>query len=162
MEAQYRKYLKLTKVAYALCFKSIINMFWTKCTQLFVYCNFKSCTTIQLALHIWYMYIIIYSQHCTILLLQHKLNHPSTTPSSMNTIYRTVKNIGDERTLALLANYSISSSFFSNFHNFHNFPYANGLQFSKIFTAKVFTVLHITQYYNSMHLNTGTSTCSVA
>ena len=50
------------------------------------------------------------------------------------------KNIGGEK-LANLANYSISPSFFANFHNFHNIPYASGLQFAKVFFAKLPTVL---------------------
>ena len=45
------------------------------------------------------------------------------------------KNICGEKPLA---NYSISPSFFANFYNFHNIPYANGLQFPKVFTSKVF------------------------
>ena len=31
--------------------------------------------------------------------------------------------------------------FFVNFHYFHNIPYANGLQFIKVFSAKLPTVL---------------------
>ena len=30
---------------------------------------------------------------------------------------------------------------FTNFHYFHNIPYANGLQFAKVFSAKLPTVL---------------------
>ena len=54
------------------------------------------------------------------------------------TIYCTAKNIGGDKTLA---NYSISLQVFTNFHNFHNIPYANGLQFDKVFSAKLPTVL---------------------
>ena len=51
-------------------------------------------------------------------------------------IYRTVKNIGGEKT----KNYSILPWFFL-FCNFHNIPYAIGLQFAKIFSAKLPTIL---------------------
>ena len=46
--------------------------------------------------------------------------------------YHTVKNIGSKKTLV---NYSNSPSFFTNFDYFHNIPYANGLQFTKVFSA---------------------------
>ena len=45
------------------------------------------------------------------------------------------------KNLANLANYSISTSFFTNFYNFHNILYANELQFAKGFSAKLPTVL---------------------
>ena len=56
-------------------------------------------------------------------------------------MYRTVKNIGGEKTLVNLANYSTSPSFFANVHKFYYIPYANGLQFTKIFSTKFPTVL---------------------
>ena len=51
------------------------------------------------------------------------------------------KNIGGEKTLENLANYSILPSFIANFYDFHNIPYANGLQFAKGISAKLPTVL---------------------
>ena len=48
-----------------------------------------------------------------------------------------VKNIGGKK----VADYSNSPSFFANFYYFHNIPYANGLQFTKVFSAKLPTVL---------------------
>ena len=56
-------------------------------------------------------------------------------------IYCTVKNICGEKTLENLANYSISPSFFTNVYNFHSISNANGLQFAKVFPAKLPTVL---------------------
>ena len=41
--------------------------------------------------------------------------------------YRTVRNIGSEKTGEL--------QHFANFYNFHNIPYANGLQFAKVSSA---------------------------
>ena len=58
-------------------------------------------------------------------------------------MYRTVKSIGSEKTLANLANYK----YFSNFHNFHNIPYANGLQFAKVFSTKLPTFLICQSFY---------------
>ena len=60
------------------------------------------------------------------------------------------KNVGGDKTLANLANYSISPNFVANFHNFHNFPYAKGLQFVKFFLPNflqsLFTNLFYCQY----------------
>ena len=50
----------------------------------------------------------------------------------------TVKNIGGEKTLV---NYNITPSCFINFHNFHYIPIANELQFTKVVSAKLPTVL---------------------
>ena len=55
--------------------------------------------------------------------------------------YRTVKTLVVKITLANLVNYSISPSFFTNFHIFHNISYANGLQFAKVFSTKLSTIL---------------------
>ena len=50
-------------------------------------------------------------------------------------IYRTVKNFGKLGKLQQFA------KFFANFHYFHNIPYANKLQRTKGFSAKLPTVL---------------------
>ena len=36
---------------------------------------------------------------------------------------------------------AIRQVFFANFHYFYNIPYANGLQFAEVFSAKLPTVL---------------------
>ena len=50
---------------------------------------------------------------------------------SGSTCIFTVKNFGDFSEL----------QHFANFHYFHNIPYANGLQFTKVFSVKLSTVL---------------------
>ena len=52
--------------------------------------------------------------------------------------------------------YSILPSFFANFHNFHNIPYANELQFAKIFSAKLLTVLIHQNFFRQNVLMYGT------
>ena len=54
------------------------------------------------------------------------------------------KNFGGEKTLT---NYSNSPSFITNFYYFHNIPYANGLQFTKVFSAKLPTILMCQTFY---------------
>ena len=60
------------------------------------------------------------------------------------------KNIGGKKSLA---NYSNLPSFFANFDYFYNIPYANGIQFIKVFPTKLLTVLsHQTFYHQSLLL----------
>ena len=67
------------------------------------------------------------------------------------------KNIGGEKTLVNLANYNISPSFVTNFHKFHNILYANGLQFTRVFSAKLPTVLFAKLFYHQNILPYGIS-----
>ena len=79
----------------------------------------------------------------TFILYIHLRNHACREPGAIITVdyvYRTVKNIGGEKTSANLANYSILPIFLTKFHNFLNIPYANGPKFNlpgKVFSAKL-------------------------
>ena len=76
-------------------------------------------------------WIVHYLLHCYI-------------PSFINKlyVYRTIKNIGGEKTSA---NYSILQLFVS-FYNFYNIPYADRLQFAKVFSTKLPTVLILPKF----------------
>ena len=73
----------------------------------------------------WYVLIISYEYDYLIVIMWDQQRSVSG--------YRTMKNLEGKKTLANSVNYSNSPSFFANFYYFHNIPYANGLQFTKVF-----------------------------
>ena len=68
-------------------------------------------------------------------------------------LYCTVKNIGGKN----FGKLKQFAKFFAKFHCFHNIPYANGLQFAKVFSAKPPTVLIHQTFYCQSFLLYGTT-----